>query len=67
MFICNVDMNLASSFINICFKSLDMQASKDNAFGVKLDNGSWTGMRGQLQRKVYFNKYFIIIQPVGNA
>jgi len=35
-----------------------MQLSKDNAFGVKLDNGSWTGMRGQLQRKVCFECHY---------
>lgn len=29
-----------------------MKASKDNAFGNLLKNGSWTGMKGQIQRKV---------------
>lgn len=33
-------------------KSLSIEAAKDNAFGVQLDNGSWTGMRGLLQKRV---------------
>jgi len=32
--------------------SINMETSKDNQFGKLLPNGSWTGMRGQVQRMV---------------
>ena len=35
-------------------ESLGMEVSKDNTFGVHLDNGSYTGIFGQLQRGVEY-------------
>ena len=32
--------------------SIDMELAKENQFGVLLPNGSWTGLRGQVQRGV---------------
>jgi len=32
--------------------SIDMELAKENLFGVLLPNGSWTGLRGQVQRGV---------------
>lgn len=36
----------------VMWTSIDTEISKDNLFGVLLPNGSWTGLRGQLQRGV---------------
>ena len=38
-----------------------MEGSPDNAFGALLKNGSWTGMRGQLQRKVKMVKICVYV------
>ena len=49
----------------IIHHSLAMEAWKDdsNALGILLPNGSWTGMRGQLQRSVNITiKLFITVK-----
>jgi len=46
--------NILTLFLNDVYFSTAMEVSKDNSFGVLL-NGTWSGIRGQLQRGVISN------------
>jgi len=45
---------------------LAIEESKDNAFGIPLDNGTWTGMRGRLQKKVFQTKTIKLLIKCGH-